>query len=119
MQLYHRMPPRSEIPPNKQGLANQIRGTGFHFGSPGEHQLDLLPSHVDGTLPRFEYHPFCHIDFKEQAYVRKQLAEKKAARIPGCGSEFFTNFGFVRASSDNYKQPNNALDCVVTSYDSY
>ena len=30
----------------------------LRFGSPGEHQLDLLPHHVLGTPPIFEYHPF-------------------------------------------------------------
>jgi len=39
------------------------------LGSPGEGQLDLLPGHVIGTPPVFEYHPFCLIDFKEQAYI--------------------------------------------------
>jgi hypothetical protein len=29
------------------------------------------------------------------------------------------DFGFLRASSDNYKQPNNALDRAITSYDGY
>ena len=41
----------------------------LRFGSPGEHQLDVLPSHVIGTPPIFEYHPFRSIDFKEQAYI--------------------------------------------------
>jgi hypothetical protein len=43
----------------------------LRFGSPGEHQLDVLPSNVVGTPATFEYHPFCSIDFKEQAYIRK------------------------------------------------
>jgi hypothetical protein len=101
--------------------ARQIKSEvwALRFGSPGEHQLNLLPSHVDGTLPCFEYHPFCHIDFKGQAYICKQPAEKIAARIPGCGSEFFMDFGFLWASSDDYKQPNNALDRVIRFYDGY
>jgi hypothetical protein len=53
----------------------------LRFGSPGEHQLDVLPDHVDGTPSRFEYHPFRHIDFKEQAYIRKQPAGKTAVRL--------------------------------------
>jgi hypothetical protein len=28
------------------------------FGSPGKHQLDVLPLHVIGMPPVFEYHPF-------------------------------------------------------------
>jgi hypothetical protein len=42
----------------------------LRFGSPGEHQLDVLPQHVIGTPPVFEYHPFRSIDFKEQAYMQ-------------------------------------------------
>jgi hypothetical protein len=91
----------------------------LRFGSPGEHQLDILPDHVDGTPSRIEYHPFCHIDFKEQAYVRKQTAKKSAARLPECGSEFFMDFGFLRASSDNFRRPDKTTDRVVTSYDGY
>jgi hypothetical protein len=73
------------------------------FGSPGEHQLDILPSHVDGTPPCFEYHPFRSIDFKEQAYTCKQPAHKLVECIPGCGSEFFMDFGFLCASLEDYK----------------
>ena len=43
----------------------------LRFGSPGEGQLNALPHHVDGIPPVFKYHPIRHIDFKEQAYIRK------------------------------------------------
>jgi hypothetical protein len=89
------------------------------FGSPGEGQLDILPKHVNGTPSVVEYHPFCHIDFKEQAYIRKQPSRKTAERLPGCGSEFFLDFRFMRASSDDYKCPNKATDRIVLSYDGY
>jgi hypothetical protein len=111
--------PNPKFHPRNKARKIELEVWALRFGSPGEHQLDLLPSHVDGTPPRFKYHPFCHINFKEQAYVRKQPAEKKAACIPGCGSEFFMDFGFLWVSSDDHKQPNNALDRVVTSYDGY
>jgi hypothetical protein len=91
----------------------------LRFGSPGEHQLDILPSHVDGTPPCFKYHPSRSINFKEQAYIRKQPAHKLAERIPGCGSDFFMDFGFLCASSEEYKQPNKALDQIIRSSDGY
>jgi hypothetical protein len=91
----------------------------LQFGSPGEHQLNILPNHVNGTPPKFEYHPFRHIDFKEQAYIRKQPANKIAERIPGCGSKLFMDFGFLRASSEDYKRPNRATDRIVLSYNGY
>ena len=89
------------------------------LGSPGEGQLDLLPGHVIGTPPVFEYHPFRSVDFKEQAYIRKQAAQRVAERIPTCGAEFFMDFAFMRASTSDYKQPNKHTDRIVTSYDGF
>jgi hypothetical protein len=89
----------------------------LRFGSPGEGQLDVLPCNVDGMPPVFEYHPFCFVDFKEQAYICKQPAQRTAEHIPGCGSELFMVFGFMRASTEEYKWLNKALDCIIHSYD--
>ena len=89
------------------------------LGSPGEGQLDLLPGHVIGMPPVFEYHPFRSIDFKEQAYIRKQDAQCIAEWIPTCGAEFFMDFAFMRASTSDYKRPNKHTDQVVTLYDGY
>jgi hypothetical protein len=59
----------------------------LRLGSPGKHQLDVLPRHVVGTPPRFDYHPFRFIDFKEQAYIRKQPTRRTASRLPiRCGA---------------------------------
>jgi hypothetical protein len=91
----------------------------LQFGSPGEHQLDVLPLNVIGMPKSFEYHPFCLINFKEQAYIRKQAAGRTAERIPTCGAEFFMDFAFMRASTEDYKRPNKATDWVVMSYDGY
>ena len=91
----------------------------LRFGSPGEQQLDVLPLHVTGTPPVFEYHPFCYIEFKEQAYIRKQAAQRTAERIPTCGAEFFMDFGFMRSSTEDYRRPNKETDRVITSYDGY
>jgi hypothetical protein len=57
--------------------------------------------------------------FKEQAYIRWQPAQKTAERIPGCASEFFMDFGFLRASTDDYKCPNKILDRIVHLYNGY
>ena len=74
----------------------------LRFGSPGEHQLDVLPLHVVGTPPIFNYHPFRY-DFKEQAYIRKQAAQRSAERIPTCGAKFFMDFAFMQSSSEDYR----------------
>jgi hypothetical protein len=87
----------------------------LYFCSQGEHQLDALPQHVIGTPSSFEYHPFHHIDFKEQAYICKHAAGRSAERIQLCGTAFFMDFGFMQASADNYKCPNKTTDKVVLS----
>ena len=88
----------------------------LQFGSPGKHQLDVLPLHVVGTPPIFEYHPFHYIDFKEQAYIRKQAAQWTAECIPTHGAEFYMDFGFIRSLTEDYKHPNNTTDWIVTWY---
>jgi hypothetical protein len=98
-------------------VKSKVRALGF--GSPGEHQLDVLPNPVEGTPSKFEYHPFRSIDFKEQAYIRKQPTKKSAERIPSCSSEFFMDFGFLHASLEDYKRPNKAHDRIVLSYDGF
>ncbi len=111
--------PASKFVPTTRAQQVESEVWALRFGSPGEGQLDKLPKHVDGTPPVFKYHPFRHIDFKEQAYIRNQPSRKTAERLPGCGSGFFLDFGFMHASSDNYKHPNKATDRIVLSYDGY
>ena len=113
-----RRPPPKFLPTTK---ARQVESEVWllRFGSPGEHQLDVLPSNVTGTPPVFEYHPFRSIDFKTQAYIRKQAAQRTAERIPTCGAEFFIDFAFMRASTHDYKRPNKSTDRIVTSYDGH
>ena len=91
----------------------------LRFGSPCESQLTYLPSCVTGLPTKFEWHPFRYIDFKEQAYARKQPVNKSAERLPECGSEFYMDFGFISASTSAYNQPNKQTDRVVLSYDGY
>jgi hypothetical protein len=66
--------PASKFVPTTRARQVESEVWALRFGSPGEGQLDALPRHVNGVPPVFEYHPFRHIDFKEQAYIRKQPA---------------------------------------------
>jgi len=52
----------------------------LRLGSPGEDQLDLLPGNVTGIPPCFQYHPFRFIDWKEEARIQKQAAQRSAER---------------------------------------
>jgi hypothetical protein len=71
---------------------------------------------VLGTPSPFNYHPFQYINFKEQAYIRKQAAQHTANHIPDRGAKFFMDFGFMRALADDYKRPDKKMDCIILSY---
>jgi hypothetical protein len=79
----------------------------------------MLPGNVTGIPSEFHYHPFRFIDFKEQARVRKQTAQRSAVRTTEAGKRFYMDFGFMRASSLDYRQPNPKTDRVVQSWDGY
>jgi hypothetical protein len=110
-------PPRkpSSFTPTTRSWQVESEVWALRFGSPGEHQLDVLPQHVISTPSSFEYHPFYHIDFKEQAYSCKQAAGQSAKQIQLRGSAFFMDFGFMQASADtdDYKCPNKTKDKAV------
>ena len=48
--------------------------------SPGVSQLDLLPGNVLGIPVEFDHHPIRFIDFKAQARVQKQAAQRSAVQ---------------------------------------
>jgi hypothetical protein len=91
----------------------------LQLGSPGEDQLDLLPGKVTGIPPCFKYHPFCFIDWKEEVQIQKQAAGKVAQRTSKVGHRFYMDFGFMRASSSDFSQPNKQHERVITSWDGY
>ncbi len=79
----------------------------------------MLPLNDTGTPAVFEYHPIRSIDFKTQAYIRKQAAQCTAEQIPTCGAEFLMDFAFMRASTHNYKRHNKTTDQIITLYDGH
>jgi hypothetical protein len=89
------------------------------LGSPGVHQLDLLPGRVTGIPLDFCYHPFHFIDHKEQASLKKQPAQRSAVCTTECKQRFNMDFGFMRSSTSDYAHPNKSTDWVVSSYDGY
>ncbi len=52
----------------------------LRLGSPGEDQLDLLPGNATGIPTRFQYHPFRFLDWKEEARIQKQAAQRTSDR---------------------------------------
>jgi hypothetical protein len=85
------------------------------LGSPGEDQLDMLPGNVTGIPLEFQYHPFRFIDFKEQAQIRKQAAQRTTVRTLEAGRRYYMDFGFMQASCSDYRKPNPKTDQVVQS----
>jgi hypothetical protein len=89
------------------------------LGSPGVTQLDVLPQNVTGLPTTFNFHPFRFIDFKEQARIRKQAAQRLAVRTQERQRHFYMDFGFMRASTLDYSCRDKAKDWVVFSYDGF
>ena len=61
----------------------------LRLGSPGVHQLDMLPGRVTGITSDFKYHPFHYIDHKEQASIKKRPAQRSAVRTSECKRRFY------------------------------
>ena len=85
----------------------------LRLGSPGVHQLDVLPGNVTGLPSVFKYHPFRFINFKEQARIRKQAAQRSAVRTTDRRQRFYMDFGFMHASTSDYARPHKSKDRVV------
>jgi hypothetical protein len=91
----------------------------LRLGLPGKDQLDLLPGNVTGVPPGFHYHPFCFLDWKEEARIQKQAALGTAKRTREIKCRYYMDFGFKRASTSNFSQPSKKHDRVVLSYNGY
>jgi hypothetical protein len=91
----------------------------LRLGSPGEDQLDLLPGNVTGVPPGFLYHPHRFIDWKEEAQIQKQAAQRSAERTTEAKRRFYMDFGCMRASTSDFSRPNKNTDRVVASYDGF
>jgi hypothetical protein len=81
--------------------------------------LDLLPGCITGTPPAFHYHPFRYINWKEEARVQKQPAHWTAERTDEAKQQFYMDFGFMRASTSTFYQPNKLQDQIVLSFDNF
>ena len=86
----------------------------LRLGSPGVHQLNVLPGNVTGVPSVFEYHPFRYIDFKEQARTRKQAAQRSALRTTDCKQRYYMDYGFMCSSTLDYSRPQKGKDRVST-----
>ncbi len=91
----------------------------LRLGSPGENQLNLMSGKVTGIPVGFKYHPFWHIDWKEEACIKKQNTCKSAERTMEVGRQFYMDFGFMCVSSQDYDGTRHSGPRVVTSWDGF
>jgi hypothetical protein len=91
----------------------------LHLGSPGESQLDMLHGNATGIPSVFKYYPFRFLDFKEEARIRTQVAQRTAERTTAVQKHFYMDFGFMRSSSSDYMRSNKKTDRVIESWDGY
>jgi hypothetical protein len=106
------------IPKSKQIEADLWQA---RLGHCNEWQLKVLPMSTEGTPANFQPHPFASYDHYNQARIRKRPATrgKHPSRAVGKNQRLYMDFGFMRASTLSYDQPNKEEDRVVTSYDGY
>ena len=100
-----------------QQLESELWAARLGFCS--EWQLDTIPGCAEGIPNQFDYHPFRFLDHKEQARIWKQAAARLAQKVSGAGDRFDADFGFLRASTEDFSQPNEDADRVVQSFGGY
>ena len=91
----------------------------LQLGSPGEDQLDLLPGNATGIPNKFHYHPFWYIDWKEEARLQHQKAQKYAERTDEPRKRFYMDFGFMCASDSDYDGHDKSRARVIKSRDGF
>jgi len=108
---------RSRVSVRPTNLARQLESElwAAHFGHWGADQLNAPATHIDSLPNGFEF----HIDWKEQARIRKRAARRIATKVNEIGVRFYMDFRFIRASSVNYRRPNINSDRIIDSYDGY
>jgi hypothetical protein len=91
----------------------------LRLGGCSEQQLADLPKHATGLPAKFEWHPFRFVDFREFARVHKQPVGRDPSRVSRRAARFYFDFGFMRASNDDFTKPSVHSDRVVESFDGY
>jgi hypothetical protein len=82
-------------------------------------QLEFIPKHAIGLPSKFYPHPLRFVEHKEEAKIRKQATGSSPTQAVLLGQRFGMDFGFIRASTMDYKSPNLATDRVVESFDGF
>lgn len=106
----------------KQKIADRLIETELwscRLGHLSDNQLMDLKGNVEGIPNTFQCHPFRNIDWKVAAEIRKQPAYRTSEQAPQRGQRFLMDFGFIRASTEDYRKRSPETDRVVESFDGY
>lgn len=112
-------PQTSRFRPTTKAKILESETWSLRLGACHETQLKALPQHALGLPKHFEFHPFRYIDFKEQARIRKQPVGRNPITVSERGKQFHMDFGFLRASSEDFRKTNLKTDRIVESFDGY
>ncbi len=117
----HGAPTRSRVTVRLTNLTRQLESElwAARMGHCGKDQLISPATRADGLPNNFVFHPFCYIDWKEQARIRKRAPLRVAQKVHDAGARFYMDFGFIRALSVDYRRPNITSNRVIDSYDGF
>ena len=89
------------------------------LGFCGELQLDAITKAAGGLPDGLAPHPFHFQHMKEQANIRRQPSSQSSERLTRLWQRFFMDFGFMRASTDDFSRLDSKRDRMVKSFDRY
>jgi len=90
------------------------------FGFPSEDVCVTTTKHVTG-VPSLCFHPFHRLEFKDQAGIKRQPATRTehTEHVSVPRKCFNMDFGFMRASAEDYTRPDKEKDRIVESFDGF
>ena len=81
--------------------------------------MDVIPTHVGGLPAKFHPRPFSISEAQMSATTSKQPVRNNPTPIVEQGQQFYLDFDFMGASTEDYTRPDKEKDQVVLSYDGY
>ena len=81
--------------------------------------MEVTLTKADGLPTKFAPRIFSKMEAKMSARIRKLPARKDPVKITKQGQQFYLDFGFMQASTDDYSRPDKGKDRIIRSYDGY
>eukprot|EP00956_Cyclotella_meneghiniana_P004202 scaffold5163_cov49-Cyclotella_meneghiniana.AAC.3 len=111
--------PTNKYTPTSKAKILQSETWNLRMGCCSESSLESLCQHAIGIPTKLEWHPYRFVDFKEHAKIGKQPVGKDPVKVNKRGQRFYFDFGFIRASNNDFSRPTKTKDRIVESYDGY